>query len=87
MYFLNHVLQVNPILYRGTEKDIYVQLAAESSSVLKGTRKANIFLSTKRGYIFIQTDKPIYNPGENGMNIHFLCIYLFFTFVKSLLQG
>ncbi|RXN18763.1 complement C4-like protein [Labeo rohita] len=58
-------LKVNPILYRGTEKDIYVQLAAESSSVLKGTRKANIFLSTKRGYIFIQTDKPIYNPGEN----------------------
>lgn len=50
--------------------DSYVQLAAESNDVfadqVKKVKKANIFLSTKRGYIFIQTDKPIYNPGEKG---------------------
>ncbi|XP_073674564.1 complement C4-B [Garra rufa] len=58
-------LKVDPILYRSAEdKDNFVQLAAESSDVFTVTRKASIFLSTKRGYIFIQTDKPIYNPGE-----------------------
>lgn len=57
-------------MYGSAKMDSYVQLAAESNDVfadqVKKVKKANIFLSTKRGYIFIQTDKPIYNPGEKG---------------------
>lgn len=54
-------------MYGSAKMDSYVQLAAESNDVFGGqVKKANIFLSTKRGYIFIQTDKPIYNPGEKG---------------------
>uniref|UniRef100_A0A8C8ENN3 Complement C4 gamma chain n=1 Tax=Oncorhynchus tshawytscha TaxID=74940 RepID=A0A8C8ENN3_ONCTS len=41
----------------------YIQLAAESNDFFK--KKKTILLSTKKGYVFIQTDKPIYNPGEN----------------------
>uniref|UniRef100_A0A672Q448 Complement C4-like n=1 Tax=Sinocyclocheilus grahami TaxID=75366 RepID=A0A672Q448_SINGR len=52
-----------------TKVQEYVQLAATSNDVFgdkdRNTKKVSIFLSTKRGYIFIQTDKPIYNPGEN----------------------
>uniref|UniRef100_A0A8C1XJT0 Complement component 4 n=1 Tax=Cyprinus carpio TaxID=7962 RepID=A0A8C1XJT0_CYPCA len=55
------------VCFKKDEK--YVQLAATSNDVFWNTvgsaRKASIYLSTKRGYIFIQTDKPIYNPGEN----------------------
>uniref|UniRef100_A0A674E6F7 Complement component 4 n=1 Tax=Salmo trutta TaxID=8032 RepID=A0A674E6F7_SALTR len=40
----------------------FIQLAADDGSI---TNKTTILLSTKKGYVFIQTDKPIYNPGEN----------------------
>uniref|UniRef100_A0A672Q478 Complement C4-like n=1 Tax=Sinocyclocheilus grahami TaxID=75366 RepID=A0A672Q478_SINGR len=57
------------LLYGSTKVQEYVQLAATSNDVFgdkdRNTKKVSIFLSTKRGYIFIQTDKPIYNPGEN----------------------
>lgn len=63
-------LKVDPRMYGSTKMDSYVQLAAKSNDVfadqLNKVKKANIFLSTKRGYIFIQTDKPIYNPGEKA---------------------
>ncbi|KAK7171995.1 hypothetical protein R3I93_004325 [Phoxinus phoxinus] len=60
-------LKVDPMMYGSTKMDSYVQLAAKSSDVFGDkVKKANIFLSTKRGYIFIQTDKPIYNPGETA---------------------
>ncbi|XP_052472271.1 complement C4 [Carassius gibelio] len=66
-------LKVDPSLYMElhgiTKGPNYVQLAATSNDVFGGkdgkVKKASILLSTKRGYIFIQTDKPIYNPGEN----------------------
>jgi len=54
-------------IFESKKMDPYVQLAAKSNDVFGDkVKKANIFLSTKRGYIFIQTDKPIYNPGEKG---------------------
>ncbi|KAL1260978.1 hypothetical protein QQF64_008805 [Cirrhinus molitorella] len=58
-------LKVDHSLYGSTKVQEYVQLTAKSEDVFGGSaKKINIFLSTKRGYIFIQTDKPIYNPGE-----------------------
>ncbi|XP_056127943.1 complement C4 [Rhinichthys klamathensis goyatoka] len=63
-------LKVDPKKYEsivGRKKmDPYVQLAATSNVFAGKVKKASIFLSTKRGYIFIQTDKPIYNPGEKA---------------------
>uniref|UniRef100_A0A673IY24 Complement C4-like n=1 Tax=Sinocyclocheilus rhinocerous TaxID=307959 RepID=A0A673IY24_9TELE len=65
------VVTVVKCLYNSyfTKVQEYVQLAATSNDVFgdkdRNAKKASIFLSTKRGYIFIQTDKPIYNPGEN----------------------
>ncbi|KAM9443290.1 complement C4-B-like [Salvelinus alpinus] len=64
-------MSVVPSLYEEAIKNIgktktivpYIQLAAESKDFL--LKKRTILLSTKKGYIFIQTDKPIYNPGEN----------------------
>ncbi|KAM6946093.1 LOW QUALITY PROTEIN: complement C4-A [Aplochiton taeniatus] len=48
-----------------------IQLTAESPDIFpkneitkKHAIKEIITLSTRKGYIFIQTDKPIYNPGE-----------------------
>ncbi|KAK9962381.1 hypothetical protein ABG768_007751 [Culter alburnus] len=61
-------LKVDPKKYGSIKRDSYVQLAAKSNDVfadrINNVKKVNILLSTKRGYIFIQTDKPIYNPGE-----------------------
>lgn len=58
-------LKVDPSLYRSEVKETHVQLVANSEDVfVNKTKMANIFVSSKRGYIFIQTDKPIYNPGE-----------------------
>ncbi|XP_062873283.1 complement C4 [Trichomycterus rosablanca] len=61
-------LRVDPTLYSNDnkKKDPYVQLVAESRDLFVGSKMANILLSTKKGYIFIQTDKPIYNPGEQA---------------------
>nr|XP_029528522.1 complement C4-B-like [Oncorhynchus nerka] len=64
-------MSVIPSLYEEAIKNIgktktivpYIQLAAESNDFLN--KKKTILLSTKKGYVFIQTDKPIYNPGEN----------------------
>ncbi|XP_076016733.1 complement C4-B [Genypterus blacodes] len=39
----------------------YLQLWAESPSFTK-RRSTKVYVSTRRGYIFIQTDQPIYNP-------------------------
>ncbi|XP_045069703.1 complement C4-like [Coregonus clupeaformis] len=65
-------MSVIPSLYKEAIKRIgktkkivpYIQLAAESKDVFL-EKKKTILLSTKKGYVFIQTDKPIYNPGEN----------------------
>ncbi len=86
MPFLTRVPQVDRSLYESTEGQKYVQLAATSNYVFGlNAKKASIFLSTKKGYIFIQTDKPIYNPGETGMILILLLLIWFFslTFVKS----
>uniref|UniRef100_A0A674E677 Complement component 4 n=1 Tax=Salmo trutta TaxID=8032 RepID=A0A674E677_SALTR len=63
-------MRVIPSLYEEATKSIrkrkkivpFIQLAADDGSI---TNKTTILLSTKKGYVFIQTDKPIYNPGEN----------------------
>ncbi|KAI7801069.1 complement C4-1 [Triplophysa rosa] len=58
-------IQVDRRLFERITKDSYVQLVAESKDAFSnGRRMVSIFVSRKRGYIFIQTDKPIYNPGE-----------------------
>ncbi|XP_078422894.1 complement C4-like isoform X2 [Cetorhinus maximus] len=46
-------------------KEKYVSLAAECPELFSERRMVPILLSSKRGYIFIQTDKPIYTPNEN----------------------
>uniref|UniRef100_UPI00398E8F28 complement C4-A-like n=1 Tax=Pristiophorus japonicus TaxID=55135 RepID=UPI00398E8F28 len=51
------------MLWRRRQK--YVYLAAESRQLLPQRRMVPIKLSTKRGYIFIQTDQPIYTPNQN----------------------
>uniref|UniRef100_A0A3B4BTP1 Anaphylatoxin-like domain-containing protein n=1 Tax=Pygocentrus nattereri TaxID=42514 RepID=A0A3B4BTP1_PYGNA len=61
------ILKVDPVLYRRfdvTRNSGYIQLVAESEVLDKGKEMANILVSARRGYLFIQTDKPIYNPGE-----------------------
>ncbi|XP_072547604.1 complement C4 isoform X2 [Salminus brasiliensis] len=60
-------LKVDPLSYSRVKQNTppYIQLAAESKLFGATKRMANILLSTRRGYIFIQTDKPIYNPGEH----------------------
>lgn len=57
--------QINPSFLRPEEKETkYVQLVAKFGQFqeVKHVTKVS-FLS---GYIFIQTDKPIYNPGDTG---------------------
>uniref|UniRef100_A0A8C9VAN0 Complement component 4 n=1 Tax=Scleropages formosus TaxID=113540 RepID=A0A8C9VAN0_SCLFO len=52
----------------------YIQLVAESNDILAdGKYMKNIILSSRKGYIFIQTDKPIYTPGENGNILIEMC--------------
>ncbi|XP_048419811.2 complement C4-like isoform X1 [Stegostoma tigrinum] len=46
-------------------KDKYISLAAECPQLFSERRMVPILLSSKKGYIFIQTDKPIYTPSEN----------------------
>ncbi|XP_060706652.1 complement C4-like [Hemiscyllium ocellatum] len=43
----------------------YVSLVAECPELFTKRRMVPILLSSKKGYIFIQTDKPIYTPNEN----------------------
>ncbi|XP_063060959.1 complement C4-B [Engraulis encrasicolus] len=42
----------------------YIQLVALFPKLSIEAKLVNIWLSEKRGYIFIQTNKPIYTPGE-----------------------
>ncbi|KAJ7995733.1 hypothetical protein DPEC_G00247650 [Dallia pectoralis] len=69
-------LKINPVLYNGLkEKPKHVILVAESEELFPKVQQTSrkkkppfaskiILLSKRKGYIFIQTDKPIYNPGE-----------------------
>ncbi|GCC19036.1 hypothetical protein chiPu_0018182, partial [Chiloscyllium punctatum] len=45
----------------------YIYLAAESRELLQQRRMVPIKLSDKKGYIFIQTDQPVYTPGQTAM--------------------
>uniref|UniRef100_A0A8C3S7A3 Anaphylatoxin-like domain-containing protein n=1 Tax=Chelydra serpentina TaxID=8475 RepID=A0A8C3S7A3_CHESE len=46
----------------------YVLLVTESKELFKEhAQHTRILLSSKKGYIFIQTDKPIYTPNTKGM--------------------
>ncbi|XP_009101151.3 complement C4-like [Serinus canaria] len=42
----------------------YVLLVTESKELPKAAKSTRILLSSKKGYIFIQTDKPIYTPNS-----------------------
>ncbi|XP_012693394.2 complement C4-A [Clupea harengus] len=64
-------LKVDPKLFEhaqnkrqgGVRQSPYIHLLAVSTKYFK-EQLVNIYVSTKRGYIFVQTDKPIYTPGE-----------------------
>ncbi|XP_067865826.1 complement C4-A-like [Heterodontus francisci] len=56
-------LQVKELLLWRRRKK-YVYLVAESRQLLEQRRMVPIKLSSKRGYIFIQTDQPIYTPNQ-----------------------
>ncbi|KAB5550613.1 hypothetical protein PHYPO_G00055780 [Pangasianodon hypophthalmus] len=60
-------LKVDPVKFRSLKQqnDPYVLLVAERGDVFERKKMVHILLSTRRGYIFIQTDKTIYNPGEH----------------------
>ncbi|KAJ1134677.1 hypothetical protein NDU88_001126, partial [Pleurodeles waltl] len=45
------------------KKHKYIQLVA-AGPVFPKARKVPILLSTKKGYLFIQTEKPIYTPTQ-----------------------
>nr|XP_014347018.1 PREDICTED: complement C4-like [Latimeria chalumnae] len=45
-------------------KTPYIHLVAESPDLFQGKRRLNVLWSSRKGYIFIQTDKPIYTPSE-----------------------
>uniref|UniRef100_A0A4W3IRB5 Complement C4-like n=1 Tax=Callorhinchus milii TaxID=7868 RepID=A0A4W3IRB5_CALMI len=42
----------------------YISLVAESKELFQSRRMVRVLLSSKQGYIFIQTDKSIYTPNE-----------------------
>ena len=50
----------------------YIQLVAQSpwlrNTAFKATETqgVNLLYSSRRGHIFVQTDQPIYNPGQRG---------------------
>lgn len=44
----------------------YVLLVTESKELPMTAKSTRILLSSKKGYIFIQTDKPIYTPSSQG---------------------
>ncbi|XP_067830197.1 complement C4-B-like isoform X2 [Heptranchias perlo] len=45
-------------------KDKYISLVAECNELFPERKMVPVLLSSKKGYIFIQTDKPIYTPNE-----------------------
>uniref|UniRef100_A0A4W6D2J7 Complement C4B (Chido/Rodgers blood group) n=1 Tax=Lates calcarifer TaxID=8187 RepID=A0A4W6D2J7_LATCA len=60
----------------------YLMLVAESPS-FRGRKLTRVLVSKHRGYIFIQTDQPIYNPTQKGkQNINIMC-----TFDSWILKG
>lgn len=44
----------------------YLLLVAESPSFGRIRKVTRVMVSKRRGYIFIQTDQPIYTPAQNG---------------------
>lgn len=65
-----HLLQVRPEDLRDTEPDEkqYIYLVAQSLSPhLAFIKHTKILVSPRNAVVFIQTDKPIYTPGNTGM--------------------
>ena len=54
----------------------YVILYAKVGTTVKETK---ILMSNKIANVFVQTDKPLYTPGQQGT---FLCIYLLLDFIR-----
>ncbi|ROI28680.1 Complement C3 [Anabarilius grahami] len=61
------LLQINPNLLKKKSKNS-VRLVVEFGSFDEAEKI--IMVSFRSGYIFIQTDKPVYNPGDTGQNSH-----------------
>lgn len=68
--------QLDPnLLHLDEKKKNYVQLLVQFGSY---KMERIIPLSSRAGYIFIQTDKPVYNPGDicNLSHVVFLCNFI-----------
>lgn len=60
--------QIDPNMLHPDGKKKYVKLVAQFSSFHRAEQV--IPVSFRSGYIFIQTDKPVYNPGDSGQLSH-----------------
>ncbi|XP_067272243.1 complement C3-like [Pseudorasbora parva] len=61
-YSLLKTIEIDPNMLHPDGKKKYVKLVAEFSSFHRAEKL--IPVSFRTGYIFIQTDKPVYNPGD-----------------------
>uniref|UniRef100_A0AAQ4S3Q1 Complement C4B (Chido/Rodgers blood group) n=1 Tax=Gasterosteus aculeatus aculeatus TaxID=481459 RepID=A0AAQ4S3Q1_GASAC len=53
--------------------NVYLLLVAESPSFGRIRKVTRVMVSKRRGYIFIQTDQPIYTPAQNGVPHKSIC--------------
>nr|CAQ13355.1 novel protein similar to vertebrate complement component 3 (C3) [Danio rerio]CAQ15376.1 novel protein similar to vertebrate complement component 3 (C3) [Danio rerio] len=61
-YSVLQTLEINPNLLLPDGKKKYVKLVAQFSNIYRAEKVMPV--SFRSGHIFIQTDKPIYNPGD-----------------------
>ncbi|XP_009294664.1 complement C3b.1 isoform X1 [Danio rerio] len=61
-YSVLQTLEINPNLLLPDGKKKYVKLVAQFSNIYRAEKVMAV--SFRSGHIFIQTDKPIYNPGD-----------------------
>ncbi len=54
-----------PAVDQGVKQYVYL-VARSDSDVLQFQKETVILMSYKAGYVFIQTDKPIYTPDHDG---------------------
>ena len=61
----------------------YVKLRAQCTDI-NFDKETNILVSQRTGTVFLQTDKPIYSPGQTGMLL--LLFVCFFVVIVSFFE-